>query len=50
VKVTLERLNQLFVPSGEAGLVVGVVVGATLSSLMWVVVAVSVLPAVSVDQ
>jgi hypothetical protein len=25
-------------------------VGATLSSLMWVVVAVSVLPAVSVDQ
>ena len=50
VNVTLERWNQLFAPSGLAGLVAIVVTGLTLSSLMWVVAAASVLPAASTDQ
>jgi hypothetical protein len=50
VRVTLDCLNQLFVPSGLAGEVVSVVVGLTLSSLMWVVLVFSVLPALSTDQ
>ena len=41
---------QLFEPSGDAGLIVIVVLGLTLSSLMWVVFVVSVFPARSTDQ
>ena len=37
-------------PSGEAGLMVIVVDGFTLSSLMWVVLVDSVLPTLSTDQ
>ncbi len=49
--MTLERWYQLFEPSGAAGTVVSVVDGLAVSTLIaGVVVALSLLPAVSTDQ